>query len=217
LGDDIYSDYNTCKAVLDKGYSFIFTCKEESHPWLTEMVKNSYPEEYKRREWNGREHLEYRYRWINGVQIRDSRQTLEVNHVYFEIWNEEKKKVTYKNAWVTDKEVGEGNVRLVVESGRGRWKIENEHNNVLKNGGYNLEHNFGHGKEHACEIYVVLNLLGFLMHGLMLLMEEEYQKTWASFGRRETFFEGLRFSFRRFLHESWEEFLIFVLGDEPDG
>jgi hypothetical protein len=49
---------------------------------------------------------------------------------------------------------------------------------------------------------------------LMLLMEEEYQKTWGSFGRRETFFEGLRFSFRRFLHESWEAFLMFVLGDE---
>jgi hypothetical protein len=81
----------------------------------------------------------------------------------------------------------------------------------------NLEHNFGHGKNHACEIYAVLNLPGFLMHGPMLLLEEEYQKTRASFGRRETFFEALRFSFRRFPHESWEEFLIFVLGDEPDG
>jgi hypothetical protein len=29
------------------------------------------------------------------------------------------------------------------------------------------------------------------------------------YGALETFFEGLRFSFRRFLHESWEGFLIF--------
>jgi hypothetical protein len=55
------------------------------------------------------------------------------------------------------------------------------------------------------------------MHGLMLLLEEEYQKTRGSYGRWETFFAALRFSFRRFLHASWEEFLIFVLGDEPDG
>ncbi|MDR0758867.1 MAG: hypothetical protein LBF74_01990, partial [Treponema sp.] len=75
----------------------------------------------------------------------------------------------------------------------------------------------GHGKNHAGEIYAVLNLLGFLLHALMLLLEEEYQKTWGSFGRRETFFEGLRFSFRRFLHESWEAFLMFVLGDDPGG
>jgi hypothetical protein len=78
-----------------------------------------------------------------------------------------------------------------------------------------MEHNFGHGKNHACEIYAVLNLLGFLMQGLVVV--EEYQKIWASFERREMFFEALRFSFRRFLHESWEEFLIFIFGDEPDG
>jgi hypothetical protein len=217
LGDDLYSDYNTCKAVLDQGYSFIFTCKEESHPWLTETVKNSYPEEYQRREWNGRNHLEYRYQWVNGVEIRDNKETLLVNYLYMEIRNEEKGKVTYRNAWVTDKKIGAGNVRLLGDCGRARWKIENEHNNVLKNHGYNLEHNFGHGKNHGSELYAVLNLLGFLMHGMQLLLEEDYQKTWASFGRRESFFEALRFSFRRFLHESWEGFLIFVLGDEPDG
>jgi hypothetical protein len=58
LGDDLYPDYNTCKAVADAGYSFIFTRKEESRPCLTETVKNSYPKEYKRREWTGRSRLE---------------------------------------------------------------------------------------------------------------------------------------------------------------
>jgi hypothetical protein len=33
----------------------------------------------------------------------------------------------------------------------------------------------------------------------------------------ETFFGALRFSFHRFLHESWEKFLISALGDEPEG
>jgi hypothetical protein len=34
LGDDLYANHNTCKAVLDKGLSFIFTCKDDSHPWI---------------------------------------------------------------------------------------------------------------------------------------------------------------------------------------
>jgi len=34
LGDDLYSNYPFCKEVLEHGYSFIFTCKEDSHPWL---------------------------------------------------------------------------------------------------------------------------------------------------------------------------------------
>jgi hypothetical protein len=63
--------------------------------------------------------------------------------------------VTYKNVWVRDKEVGEENVRLVVECGRGRWEIENEYNNVQKSRGYNLEHNFGQGRNPASEIYAV--------------------------------------------------------------
>ena len=55
----------------------------------------------------------------------------------------------------------------MAECARARWKIENEHNNVLKHHGYHLEHNFGHGEEGACEIYAVLNLLAFQMHGIM--------------------------------------------------
>jgi hypothetical protein len=68
------------------------------------------------------------------VEIRDNRETLLVNYLYMQIWNQEK-----------------GNVRLLAGYGRGRWKIENEHNNVLKNRGYNLEHNFG-----ACQIFCVI-------------------------------------------------------------
>jgi hypothetical protein len=71
------------------------------------------------------------------------------------------------------------------------------------------------GRKHTCEIYAVLNLAGFLTRGLMLFPEGGYRKTRASLGRRETFLEALRFSFRRFPHENREEFLIFVSGYEP--
>ena len=36
--------------------------------------------------------------------------------------------------------------------------------NVLKTNGYNLEHNFGHGKQTLAAILVVLNLLAFAFH-----------------------------------------------------
>ncbi|GMO37045.1 MAG: hypothetical protein Ta2F_13150 [Termitinemataceae bacterium] len=56
-------------------------------------------------------------------------------------------KTTYKSSLITNLQIN--NVEQIVECARTRWKIENEHNNVLKNRGYNLKHNFGHGKEHA--------------------------------------------------------------------
>ena len=46
---------------------------------------------------------------------------------------------------------------------RGRWKIENENNNVLKTKGSHLEHNFGHGKQYLSAFMLSLNLLAFLV------------------------------------------------------
>ena len=47
----------------------------------------------------------------------------------------------------------------MVRAGRARWKIENEAFNTLKNQGYHLKHNFGHGDRHLSEAFFVLNLL----------------------------------------------------------
>ncbi|MDR0264467.1 MAG: ISNCY family transposase [Sphingobacterium sp.] len=218
LGDDLYSDYPTCTQVLEKGLHFLFTCKGESHKWLYDSIDDECMKVKTVKTWTGRHHLEYRYRWYNGLEIRQEQPTLLVNYLLLEIWNEEKQKVTYRNSWVTDLEIDEKNVVEMAESARARWKIENEHNNVLKHHGYHLDHNFGHGKENACEIYVILNLLAFQMHGVMLLLDEGYQKARKSIRRRDEFFAGLRIIINRYLFETWEEFIGFISQeDEPDG
>ena len=107
------------------------------------------------------------------------------------IWNEEKKKRTFYNSWITDTEITVENVKHFVDCGRARWKIENEHNNVLKNHGYNLEHNFGHGEVHASENFCVLNLLAFLFHTVLYLGEEIYRRSQERSGRRDTFYNYL--------------------------
>jgi len=217
LGDDLYSNHPFCKAVLDHGMSFIFTCKEDSHPWLTETVKNSVLEEKVRREWNGRHHLTYTYSWLNGVEIRDDRETLRVNYLSLAIENEERKKRTFFNAWITDKTITADTVASLASCGRARWKIENEHNNVLKNHGYNLEHNFGHGKTHASELYCLLNLLAFQMHSILDLCDEDYRKARAISGRRDEFFNALRTLIRYQLFDSWQQFIVFVYSAPDDG
>jgi hypothetical protein len=59
--------------------------------------------------------------------------------------------------------------------------------------------------------------LSFQVHGILQLIDEGYRKARGSFGSREEFFNGLRFSLRRFLHNSWEDFMLFVIGDDDDG
>ena len=70
---------------------------------------------------------------------------MTVNWLMIEI-SDASGKVTYRNSFITDLDVGRDNVAELAAAGRARWKIENESFNVLKTKGYNLEHNFGHGK-----------------------------------------------------------------------
>jgi hypothetical protein len=211
LGDDLYANHGTCKAVLSQGLSFIFTCKDESHPWIAEQVEWGVPETLETLVRTGRCCLEYRYKWINGLENRADGEKLLVNYLYSEIYNREKGKITYKNSWITDKLISQENVELLSECGRARWKIENENNNVLKNYGYHLEHNFGHGENHAGEVYCILNLLAFLVHGLMILCDEKFIEARTYFGRREEFYNALRTFFWAFEFQSWEDFLLFVI------
>jgi hypothetical protein len=86
-----------------------------------------------------------------------------VNWLEITITNAEGKQ-TYRNSFVTSLPVGPDTVEELAACARARWRIENETFNVLKNGGYHLEHNFGHGRETLCQLLVTLNLLAFAMH-----------------------------------------------------
>ena len=180
LGDDLFSCQPMCEAALACGLSFIFTRKPQSHPWLAETVANSVPGEKTKREWNGRRHVLWRWQWLNGVELRDSPDALKVDYAHLEITNEKTGKTVFRNGWATDKAVTADNVALIASCGRARWKIENERNSALKNHGYNLRHNFGRGQDRASEMCCLLNLLAFLWHGILMLLDEGCQRARAS-------------------------------------
>lgn len=67
------------------------------------------------------------------------------------------------------------NVDNMTKAGRYRWKIENECFNTLKNQGYHLKHNYGHGNENLIYNMYLLTLLTFYFHQIFELTDEEYQ------------------------------------------
>lgn len=95
----------------------------------------------------------------------------------------------------------------MVRAGRARWKIENEGFNTLKNQGYHLEHNYGHGEQHLSEAFFLLNLLAFFFHQIFEMADGLYQQARARFSARVEFWNAIRASFRLFLFESWDEVL----------
>jgi hypothetical protein len=69
-----------------------------------------------------------------------------------------------------------------------RWKIENEGFNVMKNHGYELEHNFGHGEAFLSMTLAALNLLAFAWHSALDILEPPWQAARAAAAKRTSFF-----------------------------
>ena len=82
----------------------------------------------------------------------------------------------FYSTWMTDIEVTEHNVKELIEIARARWKIENETFNTLKNQGYHLEHNYGHGKKNLATNFAILTFLAFLVDQVTEHLDRNFQK-----------------------------------------
>lgn len=215
LGDDLYAHQPFCRQVLLYGFHFLFTCKPASHghlnSWIKGLQEGSGVHGLKLRvkgKSNRWEH--HQYRWANGVPLTDSDDALKVNWCEVTITDAEGT-VLYRNGFITDWTITEGNVAGLVAAGRARWKIENESNNVLKNRGYHLEHNFGHGKKHLASLLMTMNLLAFGLHTLLELSDESYRLIRCAVGARRKFFHHLEALTTYLYFETWERLMDFMM------
>jgi hypothetical protein len=144
---------------------------------------------------------------LNGTKDADN-----VN--YFEYTILKGDKVNYHNSWVTDITITEDNIIELVKGGRARWKIENEAFNTLKNQGYHLEHNFGHGEKHLAYNLLLFNFLAFCMHQIFELSDIVYQKCRAKFTSRKEYWNQLRCTIRILIFPSFESLLKFIINPE---
>ena len=144
------------------------------------------------------------------MPLRDDDDALLVNWCEITVTRADGKQL-YKNAFATDHWITDQTVAAIVLSGRTRWKVENENNNTLKTKGYNLEQNFGHGKQHLASLLATFNLLSFLFHTLLELLDDNYRWLRQHLPTRKTFFDDLRALTRYLLFESWEHLLTFMI------
>ena len=85
-----------------------------------------------------------------------------------------------------------------MRGGRSRWKIENETFNTLKNQGYNMEHNYGLGKEHLSENFMMLMMLAFLVDQAQQLCSPLFQAALEKLGSKRSLWEQQRNLFNSF-------------------
>lgn len=215
LGDDLYAHQPMCRRALLYGFHFLFVCKPQSHTALSQWVNRLQPESglhvLKKRLKNNKGHWEnHTYRFANAVPLAAEEDALKVNWCEVTITND-KGTLIYHNAFITDWRITPENVATLVATARARWKIENENNNVLKNRGYHLEHNFGHGQKHLASLLTAMNILAFLYPTFLDFCDQNYRLIRAALPTRQTFFDDLRALTRYMLFADWDTLLDFMM------
>src|SRR5208337_2473210 len=115
-------------------------------------------------------------RFCNGVPLNESNPDELVNVLeYWEIHPDGK---VQHFSWITDFLLIPENVWDIMRGGRARWKIENETFNTLKNQGYHLEHNYGHGEQNLSVVLALLMMLAFLVDQVQQLCCPLFQAAW---------------------------------------
>ena len=206
LGDDLFACQPVAAMVRDNGDDFIFTCKETSHKALYDFIEGADKERHEEKVRKRAITEIFRYRWIENVPLRDGKDAMTVNWIGFQIVDA-KGKVKYTMAWVTSLPVSKDTVADIVACGRARWKIENEGFNVMKNHGYALEHNFGHGKQFLAMILAAFNLLAFAWHSVLDLLEPPWQAAREAAAKRKRFFTNIMTLTAFVVFPSWPVFL----------
>ena len=214
MGDDLYSNQPFLSLVREAEMNFLCICKPQSHKYLQECIEShrlcGELETHSSTEWNGKEQRTTWYEWIEDVPIRGTEDAMPVGWVGVLVTGEDGRKI-YRNSFITNHRISRETVGDIVAAGRARWKIENEDINTLKTKGYNLEHNFGHGKQHLCETLATLNILAFLLHTMLDLYDRRYQLLRTTRGRRTRFFQELGIVACYWYHDGWQDLLRFMI------
>jgi len=212
-GDGLYSKQPFIDELTKYGMSFILVAKPTDHTflyqWFSEFHQMGETQQLEIYDPKGRRHL---YQWVNDIPLNGSKDADNVNYFEYTIFKGDK--INYHNSWVTDITISRDNIIQLVKGGRARWKIENEAFNTLKNQGYHLEHNFGHGKKFLSYNLLLFNFLAFFMHQIFELSDRVYQRCRSKFTSRKEYWNQLRCTIRILIFPSFESLLKFII--DPD-
>ena len=190
------------------GFHYILGVKEGDHAYLFEQAALACQEgratEYERRSGD----VVHRFSFVNRMPLNKSNADILVNFV--EYWESGKDK-TRHFCWVTDFNVTKSNVFTIMRGGRARWKVENETFNTLKNQGYHLEHNFGHGKKNLSVVFATLMMLAFLVDQVQQLVCGLFQAVLEKKGSRKRLWEHMRALFKTIEFKSMEQLFKAIL------
>ena len=215
--DALYATTPIITTIADHKANYIFKIEKANHKTLINNVASGVKSKIETLSLRKNKLI---IQWVNDVELFSS---TKVRTNYMEAWElvpqkDGTNKSQYYGKWITDLEITSNNARTLIDAARARWKIENECFNSLKNNGYNIEHNYGHGSNNLCYNFYNFTLLAFTMHQMHQLTDKLFQEMRSRFGRLGSLWEEIRTMVHRFYFLSMEalwELLAKDLDYEP--
>lgn len=161
------------------------------------------------------------YEYAQNLQLNQDRDSSKVHFVNFKeniSWTNRKgelKEEVKKFSYITNIETTPTSIRMIVQGGRTRWKIENETFNTLKNQGYNLEHNYGHGNNNLSLNFINTMFLTFLLDQVQQASCQKFKRLLERMGTKRALWEKIRSIFDICIFEDWDNFWGVVLKEQP--
>jgi len=209
-GDGLMSHQPMIEEVLKAGMHYLFVAKPGDHKIMFEWLEGF--KELPSHEVIDEKGNKHHYRYKNNVPLNGNEQTIETNFFEYTITSKEGKKLFY-NSWVTDITLSQHNIQEMARAGKCRWKVENECFNTLKNQGYDITHNYGHGKKNLSYNMYLLTLLAFSFHQVFELTDGAYQACRQKFVSKLSLWENFRGVMKFFIMDSWEMTMDFLLNE----
>jgi len=154
VGDGLYPNKPVFDICKQNRWEYIITLKEGNLPTVWEevnlLLKTTTDNKLKKDIIKPKKEIKTSHRWINEIDYKGTKLNwIETK----EITLTEEKTTTKKFVYVSSFKISKNNALQINQSGRLRWKIENEGFNQQKNGGYNLGHLFSEVSLNATKNY----------------------------------------------------------------
>jgi len=206
VADALYADAPFIKELQAADMGFILSVKPTRHQALFQAAQQAIdagysstleivdPEDAR---------ITHRFRWVHNLPLNSSHPHLRVHFMeYGQIGPKKKQHFT----WITDQPLTPDTVYTIMRGGRARWHIENETFNTLKNQGYHLEHNYGHGTQYLSSAFAMLTMLAFLVDQLQKRCCPLFQQALLKHHSMRGLWDKMRAFFLSFTIDSWTAF-----------
>ncbi len=212
VADGLYAKQPMIEALNAADMRYVLVTKPDDHTILTEWVEGLRGlDETTRMEYTDHKGRTHTYEWVNEVPLNGTTNAPSVNYVEYRM--KDGAKTAYHNSWVTDIPLDDDNIEELVKIGRCRWMIENEVFNTVKNHGYHIEHNYGHGVKHLSINFFLLNMIAFFLHQIFELTDRTYQWLRKRMGSKKNLWDHLRVYCHALIFPDWEDLLLRLAHD----